>query len=335
MKAILLTNEPEKVSAVYTKEIINNLIFEAGLFPQIFSKEDLLKDPAYFADVEYVFSTWGIVHMSEEQLALCLPKLKAFFYAAGSVQYFARPIMARGARIYSAWRQNAIAVAEAAFAEILLANKGLYQLRERMKSPEGYKAVAAAPAQYTGNYKTEVGILGAGQIGRHVIKLLHPYNLTVKVYDPYYTDTMAAEDGTVKASLEEIFETCQTISNHMANNEATQKILNYSLFSRMKPTATFINTGRGAQVVEDDLIRALNEEPWRTALLDVTDPEPPVEGSPLYTMPNVYLTPHRVGGCGKEIYRMSECIYSEFKKYLAGVTDSENEVTAKMLETMA
>ncbi|MFR1477023.1 MAG: NAD(P)-dependent oxidoreductase [Hydrogeniiclostridium mannosilyticum] len=68
----------------------------------------------------------------------------------------------------------------------------------------------------------------------------------------------------------------QTISNHLANNPQTAGMLNYGLFRRMKPNATFINTGRGAQVVEADLVRA-EEEPGRTALLDVTDPVEPVD----------------------------------------------------------
>ena len=75
-------------------------------------------------------------------------------------------------------------------------------------------------------------------------------------------------------SLEEIFQECQTISKHIANNPQTVGMLDYHLFSQMRPDAAFINTGRGAQVVETDLVRALKEEPGRFALLDVTWPEP-------------------------------------------------------------
>ena len=72
-------------------------------------------------------------------------------------------------------------------------------------------------------------------------------------------------------------------------------MLNGSLFSLMKPNATFINTGRGAQVVEADLIDALKAEPNRVALLDVTMPEPPKPDSLFYKMDNVFLSPHIAG----------------------------------------
>lgn len=56
-------------------------------------------------------------------------------------------------------------------------------------------------------------------------------------------------------------------------------MLNYSLFSKMRKNAAFINTGRGAQVVEEGLARAMREEPGRTALLDVTFPDPVLLGT--------------------------------------------------------
>ena len=98
--------------------------------------------------------------------------------------------------------------------------------------------------------------------------------------------------GVTKHSLEEIFSSCQTISNHLANNPKTVGILNVDLFNLMLDNATFINTGRGAQVVEKDLIAALKKAPARTAILDVTDPEPFEEDSELRSLENVILTPH-------------------------------------------
>ncbi len=103
--------------------------------------------------------------------------------------------------------------------------------------------------------------MGVGAIGTQVIKLLKLYKTEILAYDPYLSDERAAELGVVKASLEEIFSKCQTISNHMANKSETVGMLNYRLFSMMKDKAAFVNTGRGPQVVEEDLIRALREKP--------------------------------------------------------------------------
>ena len=104
--------------------------------------------------------------------------------------------------------------------------------------------------------------------------------------------------------------------------------------ARKKGNATFINTGRGAQIVEADLIRALKEVPTRTALLDVTFPEPPEADSPFWTMQNVFLTPHIAGSMGKEVARMGSYMAEDFTRVLNREAPKW-EVTLKMLETMA
>jgi phosphoglycerate dehydrogenase-like enzyme len=96
----------------------------------------------------------------------------------------------------------------------------------------------------------------------------------------------------------------------------------------------FINTGRGAQVVEEDLARALIAEPGRTALLDVTYPEPPAEDSLLRKLDNVLLTPHIAGSMGAEVARMGEYMVEECRRYVNG-EPLQFEVTPAMLPTMA
>ena len=83
-------------------------------------------------------------------------------------------------------------------------------------------------------------------------------------------------------------------------------MLNAALFRSMRPGATFINTGRGAQVNESDMAAVFGARPDLTALLDVTWPEPPEAGSPLYTLPNVHLSSHIAGSLGNEVVRMAD-----------------------------
>ena len=106
------------------------------------------------------------------------------------------------------------------------------------------------------------------------------------------------------------------------------------LFEKMRPYATFLNTGRGAQVVEADLIRVLKERPDLTAILDVAFPEPPEEGSALYTLPNCILTPHIAGSSGNEVRRMGEYMKEEYQNFLNN-NPCKYEVTLEMLKTMA
>ena len=86
--------------------------------------------------------------------------------------------------------------------------------------------------------------------------------------------------------------------------------------------------------MEDDLVRILEERPDLTALLDVTFPEPPVEGHPFYSLPNCFLTPHIAGSAGDEVARMGEYMLEEYRVY-ASCGAARYEVSEKMLETMA
>ena len=89
-------------------------------------------------------------------------------------------------------------------------------------------------------------------------------------------------------------------------------------FRSMKRGATFINTARGAVVREEEMIAVLTERPDLFVVLDVTHPEPPKPGSPLYTLPNVVLTPHIAGSRDTECQRMGRTMVEELESFLAG-----------------
>ena len=110
--------------------------------------------------------------------------------------------------------------------------------------------------------------------------------------------------------------------------------MNYSHFASMPQNSTFINTGRGAQLIEEDLVKVLKERPDIFAVLDVTDPEPSENGHDFYSLPNCTLTPHIAGSTGREVHRMAEYALGELRLFEKGES-SPYEVTLKMLETMA
>ncbi len=333
MKAIFLCKYTDKIFCVYDAQTVTALQALTGVEKKIYTKADIEENPALFADVEIIFSTWGMPKFTEEEIAAYLPSLKCVFYGAGTVQSFARPFLARGVKVFSAWAANAVPVAQMTVAQILLANKGYY-LTSRLCRTEGYESAKSAFAKCRGNYGETVGIIGAGMIGKLVIEMLKAYRLNVIVFDPFLPDEKARELGVEKCDLPELFARAFVVSNHLANNEQTKGMLHYDLFSQMRDNAVFINTGRGAQVVEADLVRALTERPDLTALLDVTDPEPPEAGHPFYTLPNCLLTPHIAGSAGDEVARMGVYMLEECRTYLAG-EPTRFEVSEKMLETMA
>ena len=332
-KVIFLCEKSDKIFRVFDGATRNELRALTGIEEKIYQKADVLENPAAFAAVETIFSTWGMPAFTEEEIRACFPSLKCVFYGAGTVQKFARPFLACGVKVFSAWAANAVPVAEMTVAQIILANKG-YFLTNRLYQKQLRKEAKTAFAGCNGNYGETVGIIGAGMIGRLVIQMLKQYKLKVLVFDPFLPDEKAAELGVEKCELPTLFERAFAVSNHLANNAQTQGMLNDSLFARMRENAVFINTGRGAQVVEDDLVRILRERPDLTALLDVTFPEPPVEDHPFYTLPNCLLTPHIAGSAGDEVARMGLYMLEEWKAYQSGA-DTRYEVTEKLLETMA
>lgn len=318
------------MKTIYLCEKERNIRDVFGTQARVWCKAEVLDDPGSFRNTEYIFSSWGMPAFTEEEIKSCFPNLKAVFYGAGSVRDFARPFLNCGVKVFSAWAANAVPVAEYTVAQIILANKSFFKTM-RYTSRGTSRKIAQ---NYPGNVNATVGIIGAGMIGKLIINMLKQYDLAVLVFDPFLPDERAEELGVTKASLETIFSQCQVVSNHLANNEQTKGMLNGALFEKMLPYATFLNTGRGAQVVEADLIKVLKERPDLMAILDVTFPEPPEQNSELYTLENCILTPHIAGSSGNEVRRMGEYMEAEYQSFIQN-HPCKYEVTLEMLKTMA
>ena len=330
MKAIFIGQSQADFEEVYGQSEKQVILDNFEIEDKLYAMEDLTPN----MDTECLFSTWGMPVFTEEEIDLYFPKLKIVFYGAGSVRRFAFPFLNKGIKVISAWLANAVPVAEFVVSQIILANKGFFTAARKCYKAECRKEAHTYAKTFPGTYSTNVGIIGTGAIGALVCQMLKNYNVNVLAYSPHLTDEKAERLGVTKASIPEIFENCQTISNHIANIPETVGMFNYELFSKMKPNATFINTGRGAQVVEEDLLRALAEAPDRSAVLDVTLFESTPEKCPLFQVDNVFITPHIAGSWGQECRRMALYVGQEALRYLAG-EPLQYEVTLKMMETMA
>lgn len=301
----------------------------AEVFPTRITRDNIEAHLPALRDLEAIFSTWGMFALSPAQLD-ALPRLKAVFYAAGSVRHFAAPLLERDIAVISAWAANAVPVAEWTLAQILLSNKGFW------RNAREYGGAAPSPNAFRGrgNYGAAISILGAGQIGRRVIELLRPFRLQILVFDPFLSAQAAAQLGAEKVTLEEAFARGAVVSNHLANLPATQKMLRGAHFASMPPDATFINTGRGQTVHETEMAQVLRARPDLFALLDVTDPEPCPPDSPLRALPNVLLSAHLAGSIGDEVVRMADTVLEEFDLWRSG-QPLRYAVTPQLLETMA
>ena len=309
MKAVFVCAKKETVDYVYSEAQRKQIAEVTDLMPEIVNAGNF--DSVDLKDVEVIFSSWGMMNFTGEQLDR-MPNLKAVFYGAGATDYFARPLLARGIKVISAWKANAIPVAEFVLAQIILSMKNYFS--------NNWNNKFAGP----GCYGETVALIGAGAISSKLQEMLKVLNLNVLVIPS------RPERRTV--SLEEAFRTAYVVSNHLPNREDNQKVLTREMFASMRQGATFINTGRGAQVDEAGLIEVLKARPDLTALLDVTFPEPPEAGSELYTLPNVRLTTHIAGSLNDEVHRMADYVIGDYLHFAAG-EPLEHEVTEEMLMT--
>ena len=331
MKIALFGTNQTQFSKVYTDEVLKKLS-EYGELSVKIGRKNLKENADFLADCEIAFATWGMPKFTKEEIRKYMPKLKAVFYSAGTVQYFAKPFLESGVKVFSAFAANAVPVAEYTFAQITLASKGFFQSAKcyRTLLPRSFVFANSSP----GNFGCKVGLVGLGAIGQMVAKRLMELDVEVYAYDPFVSEEKAAEFNVTLVSLEELFSECDVISNHLANKPELKNIFSYKLFKRMKKHSTFINTGRGAQVSEYSLALSLLLHPSRTFVADVIKNEYFPYINPLFWCHNAILTPHIAGSTGKEPQRMAYYMIEEMERFNNG-EKTKYEVTLEALERMA
>lgn len=160
-----------------------------------------------------------------------------------------------------------------------------------------------------------LGIIGAGHIGREVMKIAIALGMEIVVYT---RTPRPDEDHITYTDLETVLKTCDYLSIHCPLTEKTRHLIDRDAIALMKPSACIINTARGAIIDETALIEALQQHRLAGAGLDVQEVEPPVADSPLYTMEHVILTPH-MGWKGLETrQRLVQIIAEDVRHFFDG-----------------
>lgn len=316
------------MKAVYLIPQANhNLIYGPDEQRDIANRVELVAprlDPTTYADycaahpeareAEAIFSGWGMARM-DATFFECFPKLKILFYGAGAVEGFVTDdVWERGVSISNANVPNGVPVAEYVVAQIFLCLKQVWPTVLRMKREKTWQRAAFVH----GAYQSTVGIISLGAIGRMVAERLRHSDLNVIAYDPFAKPEEARQLGVELVPLEDVFAKADVVTCHTPWLPETVGMLTGTHLRSMKPNASFINTSRGAVVRESELIDVLRERDDLTAVLDVTYPEPPTPDSPLYTLPNVILTPHIAGSMGNECRRMGRTMVDELDRWLRG-----------------
>lgn len=272
---------------------------------------------AVLAEIEILITGWGCAPIAADMLARA-PKLRLIAHAAGTVKTFIAPeIFAAGIAVTHAAAANALPVAEFTLAAILFANKRVLRFRQIYAERKVTRHAMPLADEPIGNYRKAIGIVGASRIGRRVIELLRPFAFDILLHDPFVTPEEAKALGVTPLDLDELIRRCDILSLHAPSLEATRHMIDARRLSLLRDGTTLINTARGALVdhaaLEAELVSGRID-----AVIDVTEPEVLPAGSPLYTLPNVLLTPHVAGALGSERERLGALIVEEIERYVRG-----------------
>ena len=214
--------------------------------------------------------------------------------------------------------RNASAVAEFTIGAILA---------ETRKIREGHEALRANKwrgdlyrADLTGRELNEltVGVIGYGNIGTKVVKLLLAFGAKVLVHDPYIQLSPAdIRSGVQLVSKDALLRTADVVSLHPRVTAETRNLMNAEAFAKMKPGSLFVNTARGPLCDYDALYKALTDGDLGSAMLETFCVEPVPEDWPLLQLPNVTLTPHIAGASVRTVTFAAEQVAEEVRRYLA------------------
>jgi len=268
------------------------------------------------ARAEILLTGWGSPRIDAAVLARA-PQLAAIIHAAGTVKGHVDPLcFERGVRVSSAAAANAVPVAEFALAAILLAGKRAFRLQRRYAEVRNYR-LWWNEVPPIGNYRKVIGIVGASRIGRLVMQHLRAFDFAVLVADPYLSAGEAATLGAEKTALEDLLCRADVVSLHAPSLPDTHHLLDARRLSLLRDGAVLINTARGA-LVDGEALHAELVAGRIDAVIDTTDPEILPTDSPLYELPNVFLTPHIAGAMGTETQRMTTLALDEIERFANG-----------------
>jgi len=237
-----------------------------------------------------------------------LPNLKLIIRAGEGMDNIDIPYArSRGITATNTPGANGNAAAELAFSMIMGLLRHIPFVQNTMQQGKWDKK------SFMGNELThkKVGILGFGKIGQTLAKRMQGFEVDIHYYDPMVN---LGAPYTKCATIEDVLQVSDIVSLHLPLIPETKNLLNFTMISKMKKSALLVNCARGGVIVENDLIKALNEGVIAGAGLDVFETEPLAENSPLRHCPKLLLTPHLGASTQEAEWRVGEMVLKILKE---------------------
>jgi D-3-phosphoglycerate dehydrogenase len=250
-----------------------------------------------------------------------LPNLKCVAVSRGGpVNVDMQAAREAGVRVVNTPGRNASAVAEFTLGAILAETRLIRMGHESLRAGEWRGDLYRADR--TGRELSEmtVGVIGYGNIGTKVVRLLRAFGTKVIVHDPYVQLSVDDLNGGVEqVSFDDLLSRADIVTLHPRVTEETKGMMSAESFARMKKGAIFVNTARGPLCDYDALYQALINGQLSAAMLETFAVEPVPADWPLLQLPNVTLTPHIAGASVRTVTYAAEMAAEEVRRYIAGL----------------
>jgi D-3-phosphoglycerate dehydrogenase / 2-oxoglutarate reductase len=249
-----------------------------------------------------------------------LPNLKFVAVSRGGpVNIDMKAARERGILVVNTPGRNASAVAEFTIGAILAETRNITRGHDALRRGEWRGDLYRADLAGEELSEMTVGLIGYGEVGRRVVKLLKAFGCRILVSDPYVQLTADdLRDGVVQTSLEILLAESDVISLHPRVTAETTHMINAETLGQMKKTAYFINTARGPLLDYEALYATMKNGHLRGAMLETFAIEPVPADWPLLQLPNVTLTPHIAGASVKTVRYAAGLAAEEVRRYLNG-----------------
>ncbi len=223
----------------------------------------------------------------------------------------------RGIRVVNAPGRNASAVAEFTIGAILAESRRIRAGHESLRRGEWRGDLYRADLTGREMHEMTIGVVGYGQIGTRLVKLLRAFGSKILVADPYIQlSPEDLADGVKQVSFETLLTDSDVVTLHPRVTAETTHMINAESLALMRSDAILINTARGPLVDYPALLHALKTGVIGGAMLETFDVEPPPADSELLTLPNVTLTPHIAGASVYTVTKAARMAAEEVKRYI-------------------
>ena len=281
-------------------------------------------------DADIAITSWNSAPMTEDLLSVA-PNIKLLVHAAGSVKpVVTDALWEHNVRVTASTVPLGIGVAECAVGFAISASKNFYRTNDDIHNG-GWDEHRHECREL---YEQNVGVISAGFVGRHFIKLMKNFDVNILLYDPFVSAERAEQLGALKVDLETLLRETDILSICAPSIPETYHMINSQTLSLMKKDAILINTARGSVVDEMALYEHMRAGNLKYACLDVYDPEPLHVDNPLRTLKNVIMTPHLAGLATNGKLRIGKHVTEEIERFLKGEA-LMCEVRREMLSKMA